>query len=270
MKKIRNMHFNGSWYPSDSSQVYSQFKNWDDYSGPEDTGNCCIVPHAGWYYSGKLAYSTIKKLEKNADTVVIAGGHLPSGSGIGIPSETELETPLGNLRIDTELAGKIRKDFHSFDDLRPDNTVELQLPIVKYFFKNCSILSLRIPPDKTSVDFAEYLYSIDRKFIIVGSTDLSHYGPNYSYTPYGTGKKAENKIRNEIDSTMIDHLVNADCESALKWSDKYRSACSAGAAVCSAAYASFSGKKGRLVDYFTSADISIDESFVGYAGIYYI
>ena len=41
-----------------------------------------VVPHAGWYFSGKIAYRVLRALSGESDSIIIAGGHLREGSRI--------------------------------------------------------------------------------------------------------------------------------------------------------------------------------------------
>jgi AmmeMemoRadiSam system protein B len=106
--------------------------------------------------------------------------------------------------------------------------------------------------------------------LAIGSTDLTHYGPNYGFLKKGIGPSAVEWVKKENDKGFIDCALRMDPESLLTHAIENGSACSSGAAVSVLATCkSLGAEKGMLLDYYTSYDILPNESFVGYAGILY-
>ena len=111
-----------------------------------------IVPHAGWFFSGEIACNVIKCLkgESEPDTIVIFGRHLhPEGKNF-IMHEGRWATPLGEIEIDEEFAKTLTTDFQfvieTSERYESDNTIEVQLPFIKYFFPNTRIVPIGVPP----------------------------------------------------------------------------------------------------------------------------
>jgi hypothetical protein len=105
---------------------------------------------------------------------------------------------------------------------------------------------------------------------VVGSTDLTHYGPNYGFAPRGSDARAVDWVKNVNDRRFIEALLAMDEAGALARANGERSACSAGGAVAAMAFARESGaSRGELIDYRTSRDVFPGESFVGYAAVVY-
>jgi AmmeMemoRadiSam system protein B len=103
---------------------------------------------------------------------------------------------------------------------------------------------------------------------VIGSTDLTHYGPNYGFTPQGTGPAALAWVREHNDRRLLDNLLALQHERTLELARRERSACSAGAAVAAARFAELRGShRGHLLEYATSHDLYPGSSFVGYAAI---
>jgi AmmeMemoRadiSam system protein B len=101
-----------------------------------------------------------------------------------------------------------------------------------------------------------------------GSTDLTHYGPNYGFSPKGYGPEAVQWVKEVNDKKFIDQTLKLDGDGMLKSAAQDQSACSAGGAVAAVAAAKANGAhKASLIDYYTSYDIMPGDSFVGYAGI---
>lgn len=279
---VRKSDFAGSWYPgraSDCREIIEEFeKDRVPRVLPEGTGLGGIVPHAGWFYSGRIACSVISCLrdEVQPDTVVVFGRHLHSGSGNFIMKEGKWATPLGELEIDRELGETLVSEFpfrvETASDYEPDNTVEVQLPFIKYFFPEAKILPLGVPPVAASLKIGERVGELSQaratKTLIIGSTDLTHYGYNYGFTPKGVGKDAVEWVKTQNDRAVINLMLQMDAGEVIRESLKNGNACCSGAAATAIAGVKKMGAKyAHELVYTTSYDIRPDSSFVGYVGI---
>jgi AmmeMemoRadiSam system protein B len=227
-------------------------------------------------------------------TVALIGGHLPSGMGPLFAMEEAVETPLGNITIDGELRDLLRGETGGEPDRWQDNTVEVFLPMIKYFFPRAGLLWLRLPAEISSFEAGKILVraarSLNRDLRVMGSTDLTHYGSNYGFYPQGFGPGALDWVRTVNDRRFIDAVESGDPVLVLKRAEGERSACSAGAVLGVMGYAgelraaaagpaagvdnmgSLDGAGragGECIAYGTSADMGpengeIPGSFVGY------
>ena len=280
--QVRRSDFAGSWYPGTESECRAEIKkiSRNPFPCPEGSGRKIggIVPHAGWYFSGKVIHNVIRCLatEPQPDTCVIFGRHLHSGSGNYIMKEGFWSTPLGEIKIDNELADKVVNEFPfkvetaSYNE--PDNTVEVLLPFVKHFFPDVNILPVGLPPTNTSLKIGERIAEIsiemNRDVLIIGSTDLTHYGYNYGFTPKGSGKEALDWVKNENDKKIIDLMLAMDPEGMIRESlTSYNACCSGAVAAAVASMKKLGAVKGDKIVYTTSYDVRPDTSFVGYVGI---
>ena len=226
---VRRADFAGSWYPGNASECRSAIEEFSDldFPCPGKAQNVVggIVPHAGWYYSGKIACNVIQCLnhQSEPDTCIIFGRHLRAGSNNYIMTQGRWATPLGELEINTDLATKLVEEFRFAVETpvkyEQDNTIELQLPFIKYFFPNIRIVPIGVPPDINSLKIAKRAAEISRnssgKTIVLGSTDLTHYGYNYGYTPKGVGADAVEWVKNVNDKRLVDLLVAMDSEGTI-------------------------------------------------------
>jgi len=232
-----------------------------------------VVPHAGWAYSGALACRAIARLRPGAETVVVVGGHLRSDDAILLAPEDAVATPMGDLEIDIRLRSVIRDRFRTVSDRDADNTVEIQLPIVAYLHDMPKIVYVRSPPSELAAELgnliAEYATS-NPGVVVVGSTDLTHYGPAYGFVDHGHGPESVEWVKTHNDARFVDALLQADPETIVSVAQSSRSACSAGAAATAAAFARACGcTRSEVIDYYTSYDVAPNESFVGYVGVGY-
>jgi AmmeMemoRadiSam system protein B len=270
------------WYPFDGKDckrdIESYLEGWSPSQSLSMEGLGGIVPHAGWYFSGKLAARVFHSLKskRKVEVVVLYGGHLSSESLSKIVLEEGWETPFGDVEIHTGLAKKLMKTIDSKKESPSsgDNTIEVQLALVKYFFPEAKLLALRSPSSPKAQELGEAVAEIAKtegiSILAIGSTDLTHYGPNYGFLRKGIGPSAVDWVKKENDRGFIDCALRMDIEGLIKHAEENDSACSAGAAASAMATCKVLGaKKGVLVDYYTSYDIMPDDSFVGYAGIVY-
>ncbi len=280
--KVRKSLFSGSWYPGNASACEKEIKGFlkeyptETISDRFLTGG--IVPHAGWYFSGSIACNVIHCLtrEKSPDVFVIFGMHLHSGSPAYIMTEGAWETPFGAIEIENKLASELCEKFsfqiETADRFTQDNTIELQLPFIKYFFKDAKIVPIGAPPTKNSLEIGKTVVAISKQLglqlKVIGSTDLTHYGPNYGFMSHGRGASAVDWVRNENDRRVIDAMLTMEPEKVIKEATANQNACCGGAAATAIAAAKALGaKQAETIAYATSHDKSPGDSFVGYVGI---
>lgn len=279
---LRKAAFAGTWYPADAracEQAISDFL--EEFSGIDPNGNECmggIVPHAGWFFSGSIACNTIARLKGPAptDVVVVFGMHLHPRSPNFIMAQGAWETPFGDLPVAQDLSQDLNRRF-PFTRETPvaftrDNTIELQLPFVKYFFPQAEVLTLGLPPTPAAMDIGRAVVTEARakglRIKVVGSTDLTHYGPNYGFTPQGSGARAVAWVREKNDRRMINAMLAMDGAAVIREGIASQNACCAGAAAGAiAAVREIGADQGKLLAYATSHDKSPGDSFVGYAGV---
>jgi len=264
------------WYPGTKEEVIKQFSKWDSKKEPKNNKiKAIIVPHAGWYYSGEISFQAFSYLDAKIDTLVVAGGHLGEKDPPLIAKNKYFDATIGNIENDIELISYLSEKFDFYEDIYPDNTIEIQLPIVKYFLPECKIIWIRIPPDynvvsKIAEAIRNYATENNKKIAVAGSTDLTHYGSNYGFQPQGRGEKGLQWVKNVNDKEFIEYISDFKVAEAIAHSKHNFSSCSSGAAALAAQYAVLNNsKEGSLVTYRTSYDISPADSFVGYASIIY-
>lgn len=270
------------WYPGDGREcrreIESYLEDWEGMQKVEGKGFGGIVPHAGWYFSGRLAarvYSLLSQT-RTVDTVILYGGHLSPEEDPHVVTDDAWETPLGDMEIDQDLVRSLLKEMSLTKEplASRDNTLEVQLPMVKYFFPKAKLLALRSPPSLKAAALGEAVERISRmkgiSIVAIGSTDLTHYGPNYGFLPKGSGPTALKWVKEENDRGFVEEALRMDLEGLLDHAERRGSACSAGAAASAMATCKALGaQEGVLVGYYTSYDVFPDDSFVGYAGILY-
>jgi MEMO1 family protein len=280
--KLRKGVFSGSWYPERASACEAQINQFLSQVDPDSAlarewlGG--IVPHAGWRYSGSIACQVINRLKspQPIDLVVIFGMHLHPAASNYMMAEGGWQTPFGALKVEGELAAALLQRFgfqvETPDRFTPDNTIELQLPFVKYLLDPEHVLTIGVPPTPSSLEIghaiADWAKTHGKRLKIIGSTDLTHYGPNYGFAPQGIGPRAVEWVREHNDRNVIEAILAMDPGQVIAQGLEHQNACCAGAAATAIAAAKRLGAtRAQSVAYASSYDISPSDSFVGYAGV---
>ncbi|MGD9237192.1 MAG: AmmeMemoRadiSam system protein B [Desulfobacterales bacterium] len=280
--KLRRAMFAGSWYPSSPAECEKEINKFLeagrqlDLPSGERVGG--IVPHAGWYFSGSIACNVINSLKSDdpPDVLVVFGMHLHPNDSCVMMAEGAWETPFGEIGVEARLAGELASQFsftlESFHHFAQDNTIELQLPFIKYFFKDARIVAMGVPPAKSSLAIGQAVVDIakrlDLNIKVIGSTDLTHYGPNYGFVSKGAGPQAVDWVRRQNDRRIIDLMLDMDAEKVISEALTSQNACCAGAAATAIQTAKHLGAdRAESIAYATSYDKNPADSFVGYVGI---
>ncbi|MHA7648028.1 MEMO1 family protein [Nitrosopumilus sp. S4] len=229
-----------------------------------------IVPHAGYVYSGPTACHSFKAISSlNPELAIVIGpNHYGIGSDAATMSDIKWLTPLGLVPVDTELAKQLAEkskliEIDSYSHSQ-DHSLEVQMPMLQSFltseFRILPII-LRAQDLKTAEIVGDAVSSIakDRKSIIIGSSDFTHY--------------EENSFAHNQDKALIEPILKLDVDEFYKvLKEKKVTACGYGAiASTMIACKKLGATKGVLLSYSTSGDVSgNNSSVVGYAAIKFV
>lgn len=269
------------FYAGDCARATERFL--EGFSAPAQPARAIagIVPHAGWQYSGAVAakvYESIRRKENPATFVIFGAVHRWAGVN-SVYARGEWATPLGNVAVDEELAARILEETPDWttDDLRAhsgEHAIEVQLPFVKYPFPQAQVVPISVNPDEQAVPFGqrvgEILKNFPRPVAVIGSTDLTHYGDVYRFTPVGYGTRAHQWVR-ENDARILRLAEQMKPSEIIREARQRQNACGPGAMAATLAAAQVLGARcGYVLEYTTSFDVVREDEFrmaVGYAGL---
>jgi len=249
-----------------------------DLGAPPAAG---LVPHAGWAYSGAVAakvFQTIKS-RREPETFILFGTvhrRIPANS---VYSRGSWATPFGEVRVNEALAdelidhagGVLERNESAHDD---EHSIEVQMPFLKHFFPRATAVPISVLPsdDAPSVGnrVGEFLKENSVDAVVVGTTDLTHYGDPYMFTPNGYGPEAHKWMKRN-DARIIGLAARMRAEEIVSEAVQYRNACGAGAMAATVAAAKALGcVNGLTIEYTTSYDVAPERQFrmgVGYVGM---
>lgn len=270
------------FYPGDCRSQIEKFLEGFEIQGDPVKAVAGVVPHAGWTFSGAVAAKVFKCIGIKSDPevfVILGAVHTWRPRGNSMYAKGFWETPLGEVKVDEDVASKlldllpedIVEDPSAHDG---EHSIEVQLPFIKYLCPEARIVPIAMPPHEDShfmgKKIGEAVSELGKRIVIVGTTDLTHYGDVYGFAPYGYGSEAEKEMR-ENDLRMIELALSMKSGDIFGEAERNRNACGPGALAATVAAAGAMGAgKGYLLEYKTSYDVMPGGEFqmaVGYAGI---
>jgi AmmeMemoRadiSam system radical SAM enzyme/AmmeMemoRadiSam system protein B/AmmeMemoRadiSam system protein A len=266
----------GRFYPGDAAEVAREL---DRMLGRPETGSggdgktekqtvsAALVPHAGWFFSGKLAADVLKRIDIPRTVIVIGPKHTANGLDWAVAPNRVWQFPGGQLDSDLELARALVTAVPGlqFDAAahQQEHGIEVELPIIHRLAPQTKIVGICVSGATLArcEEFACGLASVLKNFLLappllVISSDMNHYASD-----------AETR---RLDALALAEFDRLDEDALFK--------------TCMANHISMCGlipavmviktlkKLGRLnrsveVGYATSADASGDTTrCVGYAG----
>jgi AmmeMemoRadiSam system protein B len=244
-----------------------------------------LVPHAGWVCSGAVAGKVFRAIRSRGpvDTIVLFGAvHRYGLSRPAMFGSGQWETPLGQVEIDQGLAERILAETDLIIENSQahvmEHSLEVQVPIIQHIFPQARILPIMTPPNDLAGETGSVVGRILRTWagsaVCVGSTDLTHYGPNYGMTSHGRGLEGIRWSKDVNDEGLIKKILAMDAEGALDYAERHMAACGAGAIAATInAAKELAASKVVVLEHTNSYEVlhkrygEMDGDAVGYAGI---
>jgi AmmeMemoRadiSam system protein B/AmmeMemoRadiSam system protein A len=279
-ENIRPFLTTGSWYPADPQRLSQMLSGFFEQSPvPDKTGTLrgIIAPHAGFGYSGLCAaraYSSLSPAQGIRRVILLGASHRSGFYGACVADYTAWATPLGQVAVDTEICRSLsRENFFRNDNaaMQNEHSLENQLPFLQRIlghssFKIIPILFGTLRKKDFSKMAAILSAYCDEKTLLVASSDLTHYGENFAYTPFKGDIKKQLTI---LDEGFIEAVQKLDFENYFRYSEKTGiTAC--GIVPIGVMIRMFAKHDIRctLTDYYKSGDLNNDySSCVSYASL---
>ncbi|MCC7574620.1 AmmeMemoRadiSam system protein B [Candidatus Woesearchaeota archaeon] len=243
----RKSSVSGTFYSNNSSELENELKYIKE-SKEKIRATAIIVPHAGYIYSGKTAGEAYKLISPEFEKIIIlAPNHTVYTKKAVLDTNDYWETPLGKVKI---WKPKINNDAFLENEVvhKQEHAVETHLPFLQVKLKKFEVLPIIIG-DINELDlnkiFKEIIKLIDKRTLLIISTDLSH---------FLTERDAK-----EVDNETINDILNLR-----DVNPEY--ACGANPLKIGNRIFKEINKKPRLLKYTTSAETSNNKNnVVGYA-----
>jgi MEMO1 family protein len=258
----------GRFYPTNPKELTALVREYarPDPRHPPIPVKACLVPHAGYVYSGHVAGAVLARIALPKKIIVLGVRHYPRGEQAAILSSGAWRTPLGDAPIDEELAIVLRE---ACPLLREDSvahsaehSLEVQLPFLQVLAPEFTFVPVALGTVRfeslvsVGEGVARVLENSNGNVLLLTSSDLNHYEDDAT-----TRRK---------DQKAIDRMVALDPRGLYDTCrNEEISMCGLGPAVAMlTALNALGAKKSELVKHASSADVSGDTSqVVGYAGM---
>lgn len=258
----------GRFYPSNPTELSVVVREYSKAEpGTEPVrARACLVPHAGYMYSGRVAGSVYARMVLPKKILILGVRHFPRGEALAIISNGAWRTPLGDAAIDENLAEAMRTECPLLREdgvaHRTEHSLEVQLPFLQVLAPGFTFVPVALGTvryeDLAAVGegIACVIAAEQEEILLLTTSDLNHYEDDVT-TRVKDGKAIERLLAMDARS-LYDTCRNEDI-----------SMCGLGPAVAMlTALGRLGVKNAELVRYGTSADVSGDKSaVVGYAGM---
>jgi MEMO1 family protein len=176
------------FYPGDAATLRRAIDQYLRNSLPPtpESPLAIVVPHAGYIYSGQIAADAFRQASASPyDTIVILGTNhtVPGFHKIALSPAAAFKTPLGTVAIDQEVVQRLLKESPDcVSDAQPharEHSIEVQVPFLQTLFPKARIVPAIVgaPDLSLCTRIGKLLATLlkDRKWLIIASSDLSHY-----------------------------------------------------------------------------------------------
>jgi MEMO1 family protein len=256
----------GRFYPSNPRELAREVDEYAGLPAEKVRAIACVVPHAGYMYSGHVAGAVYASIEIPARCILLGPRHYPRGEPLAILSEGSWQTPLGEARIDSALAAELaRLDPRLREDSvahEREHSLEVQIPFLQRLVPEFQFVPVVLGTDRFAAleelgrAVAQVVRAEEEHVLIIASTDMNHY--------------ESDAITRVKDDRAIARILALDPRGLF---DTVRSEgitmCGYAATVAMLVAAlELGATESKLIRYATSGDINGDrDHVVGYAGM---
>ncbi|MGA8223667.1 MAG: AmmeMemoRadiSam system protein B [Candidatus Acidiferrales bacterium] len=256
----------GRFYSSDPRELARDVDQFVISASEKISALGCVVPHAGYMYSGHVAGAVYSSLEIPRRCILLGPRHFPRGESMAILTEGSWQTPFGEAQIDSALA---RELAYACPRLREDavaheceHSLEVQLPFLQRLAPDFRFVPVVLGTERYPVleelghAVAHVVAAQAERVLVIASSDMNHY--------------ENDAITRVKDERAIARILALDPRGLY---DTVRtegiSMCGYAATVAMlVAVLDRGATEARLIRYATSGDVSGDyDRVVGYAGI---
>ena len=226
----------------------------------------CVVPHAGYMYSGHVAGAVYRRLELPRRFVILCPNHTGMGEPLAIMSAGAWHTPLGDAPIAENLAKELKSRLPLLSEdaeaHQSEHALEVQLPFLQVLAPGFKFVPITVGTGNFEVLSAlgkvigAAAAEAGEPVLVIASSDMNHY--------------ESDKVTRVKDRRAIDQMLALDPRGLYDIVHQADiSMCGYGPAVVMLTAARKLGAtRAELIRYATSGDVSGDHDMVvGYAGI---
>jgi MEMO1 family protein len=256
----------GKFYPAEAAELSSLVAECarPDEARPPENYRACLVPHAGYLYSGRVAGAVFRRIQFPERILLLGVRHFPYGEECAVLREGAWRTPLGDAPVDSLLAEEVlaacpplREDAVAHES---EHSLEVQLPFLQVLAPGFRFVPIALG----TLDY-QALLSVGRGLgkvmaarpdvFLLTTSDFNHY--------------ESDAVTRKKDQLAIERILALDPRGLFDVCRQHHvSMCGLGPTVSLlTALEALGASRPELVRHATSADVSGDKSsVVGYGG----
>ncbi|GAB6888871.1 AmmeMemoRadiSam system protein B [Desulfothermus okinawensis JCM 13304] len=256
----------GQFYPADKKELLAMLDSFFIEVEEHEKKDIILtmLPHAGYVFSGKTAGKTLSYAKIKKNVIILGPNHTGIGTNFSVWHEGRWDLPLGYLDVNNELSNRL---LENIQELVPDfsghlreHSLEVIIPFLWKIDSEIKIVPISImePRLEKLIQVGESIANIirDEDVTLVVSSDMSHF--------------ISHDRAKILDKIAIDQILRIDPQGL------YTAVRQNNISMCGifpmtvglAAAKALGAKRGELIDYTTSGEITGDfHRVVGYAGV---
>lgn len=266
----RKLQFKGSWYPSNGKELKKLVKVIPVRDNQDRFG---VVPHAGLYYSSSLIKSFFATLNPKIDKILL----ITPSHYYALEDDTIYSSHFNCYEsFFRDIKGFSIEGFVSGYKMitEAEHSVEMILPFIaqrKNLSLCCAHVNKFTDVDTSRAYAKKILSKTDDTTAVVASSDFTHYGSSFNYTPFGLDVNEDVVKKVSVYDRNIAELFTKG------HSDKayFIAAYNDNATICGLApmlivgqMAELLNMKGRIIGQSNSLkDNQLDDNFVSYLSL---
>jgi AmmeMemoRadiSam system radical SAM enzyme/AmmeMemoRadiSam system protein B/AmmeMemoRadiSam system protein A len=175
----------GTFYPGTPQEIDRLLGQFLTELPKPEPWPAALVPHAGWIYSGRLAATTLARVEIPEQVIVFCPRHRAGGADWAVTPHETWSLPGGNLAADPELARRLASSIPGLvlDALahQQEHAIEVQLPILARLAPKSRVIGIAIGRgdlaqlQRFAEGLANVIASLPHRPLLVISSDMNHY-----------------------------------------------------------------------------------------------
>jgi AmmeMemoRadiSam system protein B len=266
MSAIRQPAVAGRFYPGNPERLRADIATYTADATNNISALGCVVPHAGYMYSGHVAGAVYRRLALPQRVLILCPNHTGIGEPLAIMSTGSWHTPLGDAEIDETLAAELKRRMPLLSEdgeaHRSEHALEVQLPFLQVLAPSFRFVPIAVGTGQfevlsaLGVAIGNTLAAMKEPVLVVASSDMNHY--------------ESDSVTRVKDQRAIDQLLALDPRGLYQVVREGNiSMCGYGPGVAMlTACRKLGASKAELIRYATSGDVSGDKDMVvGYAGV---
>jgi MEMO1 family protein len=284
MASVREPAVAGQFYPGNREELLREIESYTaaPREGEKLRAFGCIVPHAGYIYSGRVAGSVFARLQLPRRFIILCPNHTGVGTQLSIMSEGSFRTPLGDVPLDSALAETLKRRFDLVTEDATaqfsEHALEVQLPFLQALVGEFSFVPITVGtsrldvllglgaaiggalrsthPSPKSGERTGQPEETSDDVLIVASSDMNHY--------------ESDEVTRVKDRRALERVLALDPEGLHEVIMRHHvSMCGFGPAIAMIEASKMLGAtRAEIIKYATSGDVNGQrDRVVGYAGV---